>query len=69
MTNIENAERLEEYYRTHKQRKNKVNVCNGRANWNVCDYGDVTTNFCEYGRKCWKQDGKHNCIRCVEIDV
>lgn len=63
MTNLENAEQLRKYYLTHEQRKNSVNICTGRRNWNVCDYGDV---YAGAGLPCWKQDGKHWCARCSE---
>jgi len=63
-----NAEQLETYNRTHIKRKTKVNVCNGRANWNACDYIDFGKQ--EYGRfgcECWKQDNSHKCCRCIEL--
>ena len=65
MTDYANAERLRAYYLSHKGRQNKVNLCNGMRNWNVCDYGDV---YAGAGCECWKQDGKHNCVRCYEQD-
>jgi hypothetical protein len=64
----QNAERLKIYNRTHTKRKNKINICNGRMNWNSCDYIDYC--YQEYGKhgcECWKQDGKHDCVRCTEI--
>lgn len=66
MTDFNNAEKLRKYYLTHKQRKNKVNICSGIPNWNGCDYCDV---YSGAGLPCWKQTGKHNCIRCKENEV
>ncbi len=63
MTNFENAERLKIYNDTHKTRKNIVNICTGKRNWNGCDYCDI---YSGSGLECWKQDGKHNCVRCQE---
>lgn len=63
MTDYANAEKLRAYYLTHEPRKSKVNLCNGRRDWNVCDYGDV---YAGAGCECWKQDGPHNCARCYE---
>lgn len=68
MKNELNAQELKRYNDTHKARKNIDNICNGRANWNSCDYIDF--NLQEYnnnGCLCWKQDGKHNCCRLVEV--
>lgn len=66
----ENADKLEQYNRTQKARKNKLNICYGRAHWNACDYIDYNKqNYCEQGCLCWKQDGKHNCCHCTEIDI
>lgn len=63
MTETMNAEKLRDYYLTHPARKSVVNICTGRRNWNVCDYGDI---YAGAGLECWKQDGKHRCIRCTE---
>lgn len=52
-----------DYYLTHKPRKNVVNICTARKNWNGCSYADV---FAGSGLECWKQDGEHNCVRCLE---
>ena len=64
MTDFENAEELRKYYLTHPKRKGITNICNGKRNWNVCDYGDV---YAGCGLECWKQDGKHKCCRIVEV--
>lgn len=64
MTDYANAEKLRAYYLTHEPRQKVTNICNGRRNWNVCDYGDV---YAGCGHECWKQDGKHSCVRIVEI--
>lgn len=61
MTNYENAERLRKEYLTRKPDKTMVNICTARRDWNGCDYCDV---YAGAGLECWKQDGKHNCIRC-----
>lgn len=63
MTNLENAERLREYYLTHEKRKATTNICNGKPKWNGCDFCDI---YGGCGLECWKQDGKHNCIHCTE---
>ena len=63
MINKENAEMLRTEYLTRKPRKTIRNVCSARKNWNGCDYADVYSGM---GCDCWKQDGKHNCIRCRE---
>ena len=65
MTNYENAEKLRKYYLTHKKRQNKTNICQARKNWNGCDYCDV---YSSCGLECWKQDEKHNCIYCTEVE-
>ena len=62
MTDVENAEKLRTYYLTHNPRKGTRNVCTGRRNWNVCDYGDI---YGGCGEDCWKQDGNHKCDRCI----
>lgn len=64
MTDFTNAERLRAEYLTRTARKNVVNICTGRRNWNVCDYGDV---YAGAGCECWKQDGPHNCIHCMQM--
>ena len=64
MTDFENAERLRKHYLTHKKRQNKTNICQAQKNWNGCDYCDV---YSGCGLECWKQDGKHNCVKCHEI--
>lgn len=61
MTNYENAERLRAYFLTHSGQKHIINICTAKKNWNGCDYCDV---YAGSGMPCWKQDGKHNCIRC-----
>ena len=66
MTNYENAEKLRDYYNSHKSRKNVTNICRATPNWNGCDYCDV---YSGTGLPCWKQDGKHNCIKCEEVNV
>lgn len=69
MTDKKNAETLRAYYLTHEPRKTIINICTARKNWNGCDYCDV---YAGAGLECWKQDGKHNCIRCrqeVKKDV
>ena len=64
MTNLENAERVRKYYLTHEKRKTVTNICNAKPNWNGCDYCDI---YSGCGLECWKQDGKHNCIKCSEV--
>lgn len=64
MTNFVNAEKLRAEYLTRPARKSVVNICNARPNWNGCDYCDV---YAGCGSECWKQDGKHNCIRVTEV--
>ena len=66
-----NAERLRHYYDTHQQRKNKINICAGRANWNACHFIDFNMQDydAQHGCKCWKQDGAHFCVRCSEITI
>lgn len=63
------AEDLRKYYDTHKERKNKINICTGRANWNSCTFIDCNLQDYDekHGCKCWKQDGAHDCIRLQEI--
>lgn len=63
MTDLENAERLRTYHNTHKPRNKVVNICTARRNWDGCDYCNV---YSGCGLECWKQDGKHNCIKCQE---
>ena len=59
---------LEQYNRTHAKRKNVLNICNARHNWNGCAYVDYhKAQYSEYGRECWKQDGSHKCTRCQEV--
>lgn len=65
MTDLINAERLREYFLTHEHNNKYVNVCDGLPNWNVCDYGDI---YAGKGLECWKQDGKHDCIRCKRLE-
>ena len=61
MTDYINAEKLRHYYLTHSKRKEVHNVCHAIPNWNGCDYCDVYS-----GAECWKQDGKHKCVRLTE---
>ena len=63
MTDTANAERLREYYLTHKPRQRVKNICTGVKNWNGCDYCDI---YSGAGLECWKQDGKHYCVRVRE---
>lgn len=63
MTNLKNAEKLYMEYVTRPGRKNKVNICLARKNWNGCDFCDV---YAGNGQECWKQDGKHNCVFVIE---
>ena len=65
MTNLENAERLRAEYLKNAPRKNKVNICQQRPNWNGCDYCDV---YAGCGLECWEQTKKHWCFGCVEVD-
>jgi hypothetical protein len=65
-----NAQRLRQYYDTHKKRKQIENICNGRSNWNSCDYVDYNLqDYSNIGCLCWKQDGQHKCCRLVETIV
>ena len=63
MTDYQNAERLRHEYLTRPQRKNLVNICAARPNWNGCDYCDV---YSGTGLECWKQDATHNCCYCKQ---
>lgn len=63
MTDRQNAERLRAEYLTRPRRKNLVNICTARRNWNGCDYADI---YAGAGLECWKQNGKHDCVRCME---
>ncbi len=65
-TNYANAERLRKHYLTAEPRKVTRNICIGRRNWDVCDYGDV---YAGTGLECWKQDGKHACCKLVERSI
>ena len=70
LDNQQNAEKLCEYNRTHTKRTNKVNVCTGKANWNTCDYIDFNLQEQgQHGCECWKQDGQHDCLRCLEVNI
>lgn len=67
MTDKVNAERLRrEYLRQTAQKRNYgyVNICRATPNWNGCDYCDV---YSGAGLECWKQNGKHWCIRCERM--
>ena len=66
MRNYENAERLRDYFLTHEPRKTKANICTARPDWNACSYGDI---YAGSGLKCWKQDGKHWCCYCTEVEI
>lgn len=64
-----NADELKRYYDTHQQRKTVVNLCNGVAHWNACDFIDAGyQHYGDFGCECWKQDGKHWCVRCSEVE-
>lgn len=63
MTDLKNAEKLRDYYIKNNGRKTIINICTARPNWNGCDYCDI---YAGAGLPCWKQDAKHNCIRCKE---
>lgn len=63
MTNYNNAEILRNEYIKRTPRKTVVNICTARKNWNGCDYADI---YAGAGLECWKQDGKHDCVRCRE---
>lgn len=65
MTDTANAERLRTYYLTHQKRKAVVNICRARRDWNGCDYCDI---YSGSGCECWKQDARHNCIHCEEME-
>ena len=64
MTDYKNAERLHDYYLTHKKQKTVVNICRARKNWNGCDYCDV---YAGSGLECWKQTGPHYCVHCERV--
>lgn len=69
-TKEENADRLERLNRTQNKRKNVVNICRARGNWNACDYIDYNKQaFSTNGQECWKQDTDHTCCHCVKIHV
>lgn len=73
MTNETNANELLRYSRTQKKMEDKINYCNGRPNWNGCDYCDLykAESYDEKGCHCWKQDepweqkGRRGCCHCV----
>lgn len=64
MTDYVNAEKLRDEYLKRKARKNVVNICTARRNWNGCDYCDV---YAGMNMECWKQDEKHFCCHCMEV--
>ena len=64
MTDVVNAEKLRAYYLTRRKRKSIANICRASRNWNGFDYCDV---YSGAGCECWKQDAKHNCVHCEEI--
>lgn len=66
MTNKANAERLRKSYLLNegKHRKQVINICTAKRNWNGCDYCDI---YAGSGLPCWEQTKKHNCIRCEEV--
>jgi hypothetical protein len=67
MTDFQNAERLRKLHlmqTDEKPDRGRMNVCTARRNWNGCDYADV---YAGSGLPCWRQDRKHDCIRCVEV--
>jgi hypothetical protein len=62
MTDHKNAEKLYTEYCTRPRRKNIVNKCLARANWNGCDFCDVYS----YAGECWKQNATHKCVYVKE---
>lgn len=63
MTDYANAEKMRTYYIMHPVKVEK-NICTGRRDWNVCDYGDI---YAGAGLPCWKQDGPHYCAWCHRV--
>lgn len=63
MTDLQNAEKLRYEFLTRSARKNTINICNARPNWNGCDYCDV---YAGPGLECWKQNAKHTCVHVTE---
>lgn len=63
------ANTLHRQYLSQKHRKNIVNICNGTANWNACDFIDYNLQDYneEYGKLCWQQEHDHNCVHCVKM--
>lgn len=65
MTDYENAEKLRaEYLKNTHPEQNERNICRGRRNWNVCDYGNV---YAGSGLECWKQGAPHWCVYCERV--
>ena len=64
MTDYENAERLRTEYLKREPRKNFVNICRARPNWNGCAFCDV---YAGPGLECWQQHARHNCCYCEEM--
>jgi hypothetical protein len=64
----EYAEACREKFETQKRSKTIVNICEGRANWDACDFRDFGFDeTCEHGIMCWQQSKPHSCIKCKTI--
>lgn len=66
MTKLENADKLRMEYIKNTPRKNIVNICHARPNWNGCDYCDI---YAGGGLECWEQTKSHWCCYCAEVEM
>ena len=67
MTDHQNAKKLLNEYNTRTRRKNTINRCLARPNWNGCDFCDVYKY--DVNGECWKQNATHKCVYVMEEKI
>lgn len=66
----EYAEACREMFVHQKRSSEIVNICDGRANFDTCDFRDFGLDeTCEHGILCWQQTKPHSCVKCRTIKL